>query len=306
MSKRISVWVHVLVIASLFIPWTLVQPGQAASLLSLPLGQTGIYRARVTLPSAAARSRLDKLGIKVLAFGTDWANVLVTGDQLATLARLRYNPGVEDELGLLVTRNSSTAAGLAASLRPLLNQAAGEVAGASPASKSAAQVDQAVQPGLAGIIHAFTIDQLDSINALASIDDDGDGLTNTQESWWCTDPTNPYTREDPNKTGVGTHKDGEYVARLLQYLDHPELGDNRLGAPFAGWPMVPGDGHYNPNCLDADYDGVPDLAEMYVIGSNPNAESTAHDRYDDGQKLFGLTPANWGDLPALPTASTPA
>lgn len=96
---------------------------------------------------------------------------------------------------------------------------------------------------------------------------------------------------------MGLHKDNEYVARLLQYLYHPEQGDRRLGAPFAGWPMVPGDGHFNAQCLDGDWDGVPDQVELHVIGSNPSRESTSADRYDDGQKFFGITPPNWGYLP---------
>jgi hypothetical protein len=58
-----------------------------------------------------------------------------------------------------------------------------------------------------------------ALAAAADVDSDGDGLTDTEEGWWCTDPHNPRTR------GLQP-TDGETVDRLLQYLRQPELGDN--------------------------------------------------------------------------------
>ena len=183
------------------------------------------------------------------------------------------------------------------------------------AAAAEAQVVETQRQALRVAMQALTPEQIAAVGDSFSLDDDADGLTNTEETWWCTDPLNPYTRDDPNNTGGGIVTDSEYVRRLLEYLYHPEQGDSRLGVPFAGWPMVPllsglPNPYFKPSCLDGDGDAVPDQIEMFVIGSNPNRESTSADRYDDGQKFFGTTAVDWGLLPraadgAYATANLP-
>ena len=107
-------------------------------------------------------------------------------------------------------------------------------------------------------------------------DTDGDGLNDTEEGWWCTSPANPDSDNDKVS-------DGAEVQALTDWLQHKTTTRPASGKPFAGWPPD------HPGCYDSDYDSVPDAVEVYVLGLNPNLESTAHDKFDDGQKLFGIT-----------------
>ncbi|MGB8646073.1 MAG: thrombospondin type 3 repeat-containing protein [Anaerolineae bacterium] len=114
------------------------------------------------------------------------------------------------------------------------------------------------------------------ILAATATDSDNDGLNDTEEGWWCTDPNNP----DSNNDKVS---DGASVQALIDWLQHKTTTRPASGKPFAGWPPD------HAGCYDSDYDSVPDAVEVYVLGLNPNLESTAHDKFDDGQKLFGIT-----------------
>lgn len=110
----------------------------------------------------------------------------------------------------------------------------------------------------------------------ATPDDDADGLSNTEEGWWCTDPS--LADSDNDKW-----KDGEEVQALVDWVQHKTVTRPASGKPFAGWPPD------HASCYDSDYDSVPDAVEVYVFGLNPNRESTPRDKFDDGQKLFGIT-----------------
>lgn len=114
------------------------------------------------------------------------------------------------------------------------------------------------------------------IVAAAALDTDSDGLNDTEESYWCTNPSNADSDNDKVS-------DGKEVNDLRSWILHDTATRPASGKPFAGWP--PG----QSNCFDSDYDSVPDAVEVYVFGLNPNRESTARDKFDDGQKLFGLT-----------------
>jgi len=124
-------------------------------------------------------------------------------------------------------------------------------------------------------------------------DSDGDGLSDTEERWWGTNPFNADTDGD----GVS---DGEEIRRHL-------AGDHSSGTPWPDWPVWGqrpnanigwgwGDNTEAP-ILDLDMDGIPDAAERFVLGLNPYAESTDGDRYDDGQEFWGITPLGRGALP---------
>ncbi|MBI5305488.1 MAG: fibronectin type III domain-containing protein [Chloroflexi bacterium] len=114
------------------------------------------------------------------------------------------------------------------------------------------------------------------ILAATATDSDNDGLNDTEEGWWCTNAN----LADSDNDRVN---DGDEVNALRDWILHTRATRPASGKPFAGWP---------PNqtgCYDSDYDSVPDAVEVYVFGLNPNRESTARDKFDDGQKLFGLT-----------------
>ncbi len=118
-----------------------------------------------------------------------------------------------------------------------------------------------------------------------SLDDDADGLTNTQEQWWCTDPFNA------DSDGDGT-SDGNEVQALQEWLGNQRGSYPSSGKPFAGWPPLTDSAGYPDRhfaCQDDDLDSVPDLAERWELGLNMNRESTDRDKFDDGQELFGNT-----------------
>ena len=118
----------------------------------------------------------------------------------------------------------------------------------------------------------------DALIDAPTVDSDGDGLTDTEEGWWCTDLNNP----DSDGDLVG---DGAEISQLLSQ-------NPTNGKPFAGWPPD------HAGCYDDDADSVPDLAEINVVGLNVNRESTDGDKFDDGQELFGITKyPGYGALP---------
>ena len=111
---------------------------------------------------------------------------------------------------------------------------------------------------------------------LVAADSDSDGLTDEEEAWWLCDPNNPDTDND----GV---YDGDEVTQL-------RLGDPSAGPPFKFSDLTLAN--------DQDQDSIPDLAERFAVGTNPNDESTDGDKYDDGQEYFGITKyPNWGFYP---------
>ncbi|MGB9872763.1 MAG: hypothetical protein ACPLYD_14045, partial [Anaerolineae bacterium] len=217
-----------------------------------------VYCTWVSLAHPQDWERLGRLGVTVLQKQENKALVLANDDQLEALARLRFEPTSTDALDTLLDAHQATAGWLAAALKPKLERLALDAARGKPSRLS------------------LTPEQMAGVAALSSVDDDADGLTNTQEQWWCTDPLNP----DSDGDGV---KDGDEVAALKDWLANRRSGPPASGKPFAGWPpQIPG-------CRDDDQDSVPDLAERWELGLNMNRESTDRDKFDDGQELFGNT-----------------
>ena len=93
------------------------------------------YRTTVSLPRAYDWVRLERVGVRVLVKGDDWALVLADEEQLEDLARLRFRPEGTEVLTKLLRMSAVRIR------RPV----------------TTAQLAQA-----------------------SSVDDDGDGLTNTQ------------------------------------------------------------------------------------------------------------------------------
>lgn len=157
------------------------------------------------------------------------------------------------------------------------------------------------ESGLSAISEEGLFGDHDLLLAQASVDTDGDGLTDTEEIWWCTDPldNNSDSPEEPTETNPS---DGDEVEAILK-------GVRAYGPPFALWPeFYP----YNPDgtCPDGDYDGTPDYAEEFIIGTSQLRESSDKDKFDDGQELFGVTfcpaasgPCGYGILPRAEDAA---
>ena len=126
-----------------------------------------------------------------------------------------------------------------------------------------------------------------------SVDDDADGLTNTQEAWWCTDPLDTDT-DDDGRT------DGAEILALENWIVNKSAsvpGET----PWPSWPFN------TTTCPDKDHDSIPNLAERWALGLNMDWESSDRDKFDDGQELFGVTYCPGGDLScnygALPRSS---
>ncbi len=239
----------------------------AQSATSTAAGNTAdLYRTQITVNGTLRWQRLEELQVVTLSKQADQAVVLVDAAQLETLARLGFIPTATEALTTLATTAATEAPWLAWRLQPLLQQAAGVQAA------NATQASQTLQTAM----QALTTETRTALATTSSIDDDGDGLTNTQESWWCTDPLNP------DSDGDGA-KDGVEVAAAKAWLANTASAPPATGKPFSGWPAT------KTGCPDDDQDSVPDLAERWELGLNLNRESTDRDKFDDGQELFGNT-----------------
>jgi subtilase family serine protease len=244
---------------------------------------SGLYRTQVAVRQPADWARLERLGVTVLERGDDWALVLVDEDQLETLARLRFEPRSTDELGALVAAHAQAKPWLAAAW-------AGVQRSMGAGERASPQLLRSLAPELKA-----------GLAALTSVDDDADGLTNTEEQWWCTDPLNPNSDYPED-----TINDGPEVAIILDHARH--LTTTLSYAPFAKWPT------WGASCPDVDEDSVPDQAERFVIGTNVAQiqlgdgtliGSTDWDRYDDGQELFGESQKRGQMTGVLPPGDSP-
>lgn len=107
-----------------------------------------------------------------------------------------------------------------------------------------------------------------SIDALISVDSDGDGLPNYWEKQYGLDPdddgttdeTSPGTKDGPN--GALGDPDGDNLTNLQEF----QFGTN-------------------PNLADMDEDGLADFDELLVHGSNPRLADTDGDGMADGLEV---------------------
>ncbi len=279
MVKRIGSLVIVfLTVLSLF-PWSGIVPVIAAATISYnDVDPTGLYRTHVTFPIASSRARLDEMGVVVLDEDALGATVLVTDGQLETLARLRFQPRGTDEFAQLVIGNALQKTWLLSLVGAVMGEAQGLQKQTTEGTISATDLESQLQ----SLIASISPEHAASITALSGIDDDGDGLSNTQEVYWCTDPNNPNTDGDPLNIS-----DGVEVSAVLDFT-LPRNVRWSYGPPFgppAAWPAWNQPG----GCNDGDFDTIPDQAEAFELGSNYFEESTDHDKFDDGQELFGVT-----------------
>ena len=209
------------------------------------------------------------------------ALVLVDAEQLETLARLGFRPEASDELGSLLGSQGPEKAWLVAAMQPLVAQGVALQARQAAGDLSAQAVD-AAQAELRAALAALSPERQAALADAISPDDDADGLTNTQEQWWCTDPGDDDTDDDGAT-------DGAEIADLKDWLANRRAGPPG-GTPWPDWPPQ------RANCPDKDHDSIPNLAERWDLGLNMDLECTDRDKFDDGQELFGVTYCPGGDL----------
>jgi thermitase len=220
-------------------------------------GNGTLFRTQVKLKYPVDQARLEDWGIKILSTGDRTAVIQATDEQLEKLARLGFEPTQIDSVEYMLAVQSS----------------------ASVTSMSLSEVT------------ASSTEMM----ALASVDSDSDGLTDTEETWWCTNP-NDNNSDSALAPSTGNPSDGDEVQAIKNR-------NTSYGPPFALWPQFTPQ-NPNGNCPDGDYDAVPDSAEEFVLGSSILRESTDLDKFDDGQEFFGRTycpapsgPCGYGILP---------
>ncbi|MDF1515099.1 MAG: thrombospondin type 3 repeat-containing protein, partial [Anaerolineae bacterium] len=268
----------ILCVLSLLVPS--VNPTVAHTSVPEPIGahspvefyeNTGLFRTHVTYPNALGRQRLDQLGVVVLEEDADGALVLVDSSQLEDLARLRFNPRGSDAIGMLLQANADRMPWLAESLVPLVAQATA----VEQLSHTRSLVYPAERDALRDAMQAITAEQQAGLASTISMDSDGDGLTDVQESWWCTNPLDADTDDDGKSDGV--------EIQVLKDWMNNKRANSPGETPWPNWPPE------IPGCDDKDFDSIPNLAERWELGLNMDFESSDRDRYDDGQELFGTT-----------------
>ncbi len=257
-SMRLSIFVFLMVAV---IGVVIGQPERAvADRLVVP--DSGLFRTVIEVQGEFDLGRTHATGATVIEQigGPDSIRLtlLADGDQLEALARLGFLPLQVDDLGAIATALQETRSTYASTL-------SGDIFTSAGPEDLLATVTRDTQ----------------SLAAASSLDDDADGLTNTQESWWCTDPLNP------NSDGDGILSDGLEVNSLKAWMNNTGTRPGQAtSVPFQGWPFNATD------CLDSDGDSIPDRAERWDLGLNPGLPSTDLDQYDDALELFGRNKSN--------------
>ncbi|MEI7470254.1 MAG: hypothetical protein WCL57_18775, partial [Chloroflexota bacterium] len=259
-----------------------------------------VLRVRLTLNTLNDVKRVSKTEVVFLTpLPTNTAQLpmqvmlLATGAQLEWLARMRFVAETADEVAGLAQAHASTQPMVLSALRPALTVAATSRADAKTRLGKNDQTEpeatnKAAQQNLVNALKSLNASQKVALAGLTSLDDDADGLTNTQEAWWCTNPLNPNSDGDAQGWTDKQEVDALLnvkLSRTIRWGYGPPFG------PPNAWPDFNGaDGNpATPACNDGDYDTIPDYAEVFMVGSNPLRESTDNDKFDDGQELFGVT-----------------
>jgi hypothetical protein len=273
--------------ASVWLP-IVRQGGEATA--ALPANEI-LFRTTFALARPTQRARLEQLQVTILAEQEAQVTAVVDYAQLQALVRLGYQPRQTVALHALVAAGATQKAWLARSLQPLLAQAEvvrNSLTTAFAAGEKGVQAAAALV-ALRSALNTLSPEQRAGLNSLPTLDFDGDGLTDTEESWWCTDPQNPNSDGDAQG-----YSDGQEVAALLDVTQPRTVRWGNYGPPFgppAAWPdFNNNDGDpATPACNDGDWDTIPDFAEVNMVGTRVPTESTDGDKFDDGQELFGIT-----------------
>ncbi len=132
-----------------------------------------------------------------------------------------------------------------------------------------------------GVEVANGTDPLDPTDDVPPGDSDGDGLLDTDEvNVYNTDPFNP----DSDGDGLS---DGEEV---LVYLTDPNLLDTDAGGVGDGDEVAAGTDPLDPTDdlppSDTDGDGIDDVNEVNIYGTDPYDPDTDDDGLNDGEEVF--------------------
>jgi hypothetical protein len=248
---------------------------------------SGMFRTTIQLEQAYDLNRLNKLDVVVLAQDGMQVDLLVTELQLESLSRLGFEPAATNDVGVLVEANQETSSWLKVALKDKIDQASVLVEENRLTDETSSEVNDLA---VLDLLKSFSTEQLAGIQALPGVDNDADGLTDTQESWWCTDPNNG----DSDSDGRSDYAEIQAIKDWMANRRAAAPGET----PWANWPFDP------VTCPDKDYDSIPNLAERWELGLNMDLESTDRDKFDDGQEVFGVTycpggdySCGYGDLP---------
>jgi hypothetical protein len=248
---------------------------------------TGMFRTTIQLDQAYDLTRLNKLDVVVLAQDGMQVDLLVTELQLEYLSRLGFEPAATTDVGLLIEANQDTYSWLQIALKEKIDQASVLVEENRLSDETTSEINDLA---VLHLLKSFSTEQLAGIQALPGVDNDADGLTDTQESWWCTDPNNGDSDSDGRSDYVEIQAIKDWMANRSAVAP----GET----PWASWPFN------TTTCPDKDYDSIPNLAERWELGLNMDLESTDRDKFDDGQEVFGVTycpggdySCGYGDLP---------
>jgi Bacterial TSP3 repeat len=113
-------------------------------------------------------------------------------------------------------------------------------------------------------------------------DSDRDGLLDSFEAALGTDPNDSDTDGD----GLGDGQEWTYGT-------DPTQADSD--------PHYPGDDHDLATYRDSDHDGLDDIVELQVTGTDPFNPDTDGDGLKDGQEASGWYPYGWGGTTYIPT-----
>ncbi|MFN9109685.1 MAG: hypothetical protein ACK5XN_06410, partial [Bacteroidota bacterium] len=272
---------HIISLVSMFVMmWTIIFPTGDVSLYAQTtatperLNLRSMVRADITLRDQRDGQLLQQLGIPVLSVQERRARVLVDMQQLAVLGTLAMEP--HNLMSLNALDSAIKEPVMPRTLRP-----------------DQATTRASVLRNWAQSLGTQTRQRLATPN---STDSDSDGLSDLDESNWCTNPN----RADSDGDGV---RDADEVTSYYAWMRSERAQHPGTGYPFLGTPFVGPNYTSTLDCPDFDFDSVPDFVEL-LLGLNPNAESTDYDALDDGLELFGKSfcrntsqTCGWGQFP---------
>ena len=288
--KSINVIVFFFIAISFLLPSAKTAYAMFPQLIVVP-EDTGIYRVIVEITDGYQIKRLEDLNIQIIDANANPITIVVSEEQLEQLSKLHFLVFSIDEIGALINAHKDSYPEFSLSMKTSLSTISSNLKLVeTPLTTDDYQIIEMQMEDFRLLsIDTLSNSQLETITILSSNDDDADGLTNTQEEWWCTNPLDPDSDNDGKS-------DGDEINRIHAWL-HNDSANPPFDTPWADWP-------FGETCPDKDHDSIPNLAERWDLGLNMDLESSDFDKFDDGQEVFGVTycpggdnNCSYGDLP---------